>query len=184
MVVSPLDKPFSCEKGGIVGTGSARRSGQLMEMYENIECHGLRGNVPTRLRKMEEGEYDAIVLAAAGLNRLGIGKEHYSLHYLNPMEFIPAAAQGIIAVEGKMGSKVSEMLKKISHKETEISFKAERLVLRLMGADCHEAVGVYSFIEGEEIFISGFLGTSGIKSVKGKTKDWERVARSLAEELI
>ncbi len=184
VIVSRLDKAFSCEDGGIVGTGSARRSGQLMKAYEKIECRGLRGNVPTRLKKMENGEFDAVVLAAAGLNRLNIGSDMYFFQHLDPCEFIPAAAQGIIAVEGKADSPVYDVIKKISHNETEISFKTERLVLNLIGADCHEAVGIYSFIENEDIFIYGFLGNSGIKAVRGKVKEWESLARALAEELI
>ena len=115
----------------IIGTGSPRRQVQIME-HGDVECRLLRGNVDTRLEKLYQGEYDGIILAAAGLNRLGLFNDpRFSFEFLEPEMFLPAGGQGIIAVEAKKGSEVLKILKKLNDKEAERALFAERKVLRL-----------------------------------------------------
>lgn len=130
----------------VIGTSSLRRQFQI-EQYYKAECRSLRGNVPTRLEKLKSGEFDGIILAAAGLKRLGLTEEK-GLHYrvFTTEEFVPAAGQGILAVEGRLQDELSEIIAKINDKETEVSLKAERRVLEKLNAGCHEAIGVYSDI--------------------------------------
>ncbi|MDD3569977.1 MAG: hydroxymethylbilane synthase [Lachnospiraceae bacterium] len=185
VLITSENQPFNPNKLSTVGTGSLRRSQQLEEMYPNVKCVPLRGNVPTRLKKLTDNEFDAIVLAAAGLDRLGITPNNgYIFQHLNPSTFVPAAAQGIIAVEGKPNSEVSAIVEKINHAPTNISFNCEREVLSLLGADCHQSVGVYSYIENETFTISGFIGISGVKTVTMPLSQAKNAATKLAGELL
>ena len=185
VLITRENEPFNPNKLSTVGTGSLRRSQQLEGMYPNVKCVPLRGNVPTRLKKLTHNEFDAIVLAAAGLDRLGITQDNgYIFQHLNPSTFVPAAAQGIIAVEGKPNTEISAIVEKINHTPTNISFTWEREVLSLLGADCHQSVGVYSYIENESFTISGFIGNSGIKTVTMPLSQGKNAAKQLAGELL
>ncbi|MGE4215204.1 MAG: hydroxymethylbilane synthase [Anaerotignaceae bacterium] len=185
VLIAPANEPFDPNKFSTVGTGSLRRGQQLEAMYPNIKCVPLRGNVPTRLKKLLEKEFDAIVLAAAGLDRLGITPDNgYNFQHLNPSTFIPAAAQGIIAVEGKSDSPIAKIVEKINHTPTNICFNCEREVLSLLGADCHQSVGVYSYIDHGNITISAFIGNSGIKTITMPLADAKKAATQLAGELL
>ena len=122
----------------IIGTGSPRRQVQIME-HGDVECRLLRGNVDTRLEKLYQGEYDGIILAAAGLNRLGLFNDpRFSFEFLEPEMFLPAGGQGIIAVEAKKGSEVLKILKKLNDKEAERALFAERKVLYRSGRRVRE----------------------------------------------
>lgn len=185
VLITREKQPFNPNKLSTVGTGSLRRSQQLETMYPNVKCVPLRGNVPTRLKKLTANEFDAIVLAAAGLDRLGITPNNgYIFQNLNPVTFVPAAAQGIIAVEGKPNTEISAIVEKINHAPTNISFNCEREVLSLLGADCHQSVGVYSYIENEMFTISGFIGNSGVKTVTMPLSQAKNAATQLAGELL
>lgn len=126
--------------GAVIGTGSKRREFQLKRLRPDIRVAGIRGNVDTRIRKMEEEKLDGIVLAAAGLRRLGM--EDRITQYLEPEEMIPAPAQGILALEIRQGDqKLLEMLNRLSDEETDAAAKAERGFLQQMGGSCHIPVG-------------------------------------------
>jgi len=144
-------------KGAIVSTGSVRRSRIIKWKRPDIDIKDMRGNVPTRLKKLQTGEYgDATVLAQAGLNRLGIydeKKETLELEgrvfggfQLPVGEFIPAAGQGAIAIEALSDDPVLEIISKINHQETEECIAVERDFLRLLGAGCDTPVGIYASI--------------------------------------
>ena len=129
-----------------IGTGSRRRQMLAGELWENCICTDIRGNVDTRLRKLQEGGYDGIILAKAGLDRLGIGfgqESAFDFYPLPPEQFLPAACQGIIAVEAVQGSAAAKMCEKITDKETEMAFAVEREVLTQLSADCSEAVAAW-----------------------------------------
>lgn len=127
-------------KGAIIGTGSRRREFQLKRLRPDLKVVNIRGNVDTRLRKMEEEKLDGIILAAAGLHRLGM--QDRITRYLEPEEMIPAPAQGILALEIRDGDEmVSRMLDALSDEETVKAMEAERGFLRQIGGDCHVPVG-------------------------------------------
>lgn len=129
-----------------VGTGSRRRQLLAAKVWENVICEEIRGNVDTRLRKLHEGGYDGIILAKAGLDRLGSNPEWeraFDFHPLSPEVFVPAACQGILAVEAVQGSAAAEICKEISDAETELCYVVEREALAQLSADCSEAAAAW-----------------------------------------
>lgn len=129
-----------------IGSGSRRRQMLAGQVWENVICADIRGNVDTRLRKLQEGSFDGILLAKAGLDRLGIGSNRediFDFYPLSPELFLPAACQGIIAIEAVEGSAAAEVCKNITDKETEISYLVEREVLLQLSADCSEAAAAW-----------------------------------------
>lgn len=134
----------------VIGTSSLRRQAQIQQEFQDALCQTLRGNVNTRLKKLEEGMYDGILLAAAGLRRLGLEKEEkFHYHVLDIDRMIPAGGQGIIAVEGRKDSRFLGLLESITHESTRIELELERKALRLLEAGCHEPVGVFTRVERE-----------------------------------
>lgn len=157
------------KKGAKVGTSSVRRAKQILYLRPDLEVIDLRGNVPTRVRKLAEQDgYDAILLAEAGLVRLGFipenapdGEEQVKdfpgvfCTRLAESEFYPAAGQGAIGLEIRQGDEVAlAYAKSICHRETWIKITAEREFLRLLDGGCHTPVGVYSHLDGDKISIS------------------------------
>lgn len=184
-----------------IGTSSLRRKIQIEELGEKlwpgqtVVCENLRGNVLTRLDKLEQGLYDGIILAAAGLERLDIGNQRpgrYQFHYLSPEEMIPAGGQGILAVEGRKGEAVNEIARAVSDPEAMEALWAERLVLKLLGSGCHEPVGAYCQREGNRLHMTGIYERDGArrreeiwefdKETGGSC--WEQAARRLADRLL
>lgn len=152
----------------IIGTGSPRREFLIKKIYPEAECRLLRGNVPTRLEKLKSGEYDAIILAAAGIKRLGLDHEEcFDYIKLPPDSFIPAGGQGIIALQVRKDHRLFTSLEKLVHRRTQTALDAERLVLRKTGAGCHEATGVHAFSsalrteEEETLTVKYFLFRNG-----------------------
>lgn len=167
----------------VIGTSSLRRQVQIMERQECV-CKLLRGNVNTRLGKLAAGEYDGILLAAAGLKRLGLLEEpELSYEFLSPLEFIPSGGQAVIAVEGRKNSEFGELFYKIDHAPSRLSLAAEREVLKILEAGCNQAVGVYSFVEQGTFFLKLMKETeSGIcrLDISGRPEDSLDLARELA----
>lgn len=127
----------------VIGTGSLRRQFQLKAMYPHAQCISIRGNVPTRLQKIRDGECDGVVLAAAGLERLGLLEEKdFEYRYFSTEEMVPAGGQGIIAIEGRMNDEITELVRSISNPDAMQELETERRILQLLEAGCHEAIGV------------------------------------------
>lgn len=129
-----------------IGTGSRRRQLLAAKVWENVVCVEIRGNVDTRLRKLREGGYDGIILAKAGLDRLGSNpawESAFDFHVLSPEVFLPAACQGILAVEAVQGSVAAGICKEISDAETELCYVVEREALAQLSADCSEAAAAW-----------------------------------------
>ncbi len=142
--------------GSIVGTSSYRREFQLKKIRKDLNFKLIRGNVDTRIKKLKNGEYDAIVLSKAGLISLNLEKE--ITYEFSNKELIPCAGQGTIAIQcRKDDHKMIEFLKKINHDETSIGVKAEREVLKVLDGDCETAVGAISKIQNNKITIKGEL---------------------------
>ena len=142
--------------GSRVGTTSLRRRVQLLELRPDLEIVPLRGNVDTRLRKCREGVVDAIVLARAGLNRLGLSG--VATEVLEPERFLPAVGQGALAVEQRSGDEaVSSLLARVAHEETKLCVLAERGVLAAVSGDCQTPVAAYAVRRGSELWLRGLL---------------------------
>lgn len=132
--------------GAVIGTGSLRRAVELRKLRPDIQVVDIRGNVDTRLRKMEEQQLDGLVLAAAGLKRLNM--EDRITCYLEPEQMLPAPAQGILALEYALdNNEIAEMLNALSDEETDRAGTAERAFLREMGGDCQIPVGAFCAVE-------------------------------------
>lgn len=188
----------------VVGTSSLRRKIQIEALGKKLwgvpaVCENLRGNVQTRLKKLLEGQYDAIILAAAGLKRLEILTEadretevqvpekNLCFRYLDWDEMIPAGCQGILAVEGRKGDEINEAARRICDPDTLLSFQVERRILRLLNAGCHEPIGVCSQIKDGKLTVRGiYQGESG-KTVsafwEGAVCDWKEAAKAVADTL-
>ncbi|MBP7321177.1 MAG: hydroxymethylbilane synthase [Lachnospiraceae bacterium] len=166
-----------------IGTGSLRRSIQLNSFFPKAQIVEIRGNVPTRLEKLNKGEYDAVVLAAAGLKRLGIyQKEEYNFQFFSCDSFVPAGGQGIIAIEGRKGASQNDYIKAITHEKSMICLEAEREVLKILEAGCHEPIGVYGLLIGTTMslrMMCAYNSRVNISSVSGKLFEGKELARKL-----
>jgi len=142
--------------GTTIGTSSLRRIAQLYMLRNDIKCVPLRGNVETRVRKVMEGHVDAIVIACAGLNRLGLSDKISAV--LAPKEFIPAPAQGALAVQIRADdAELANLVKQIDDKNSRIAAETERRVLETMHGGCSIPLGVYSQIQNDEITIDAII---------------------------
>lgn len=138
-------KALSVKKNAIIGTSSARRKSQAIRMREDIELKDLRGNVPTRVEKLRQGKYDAIILATAGLKRLKLDLSEFEAIELDIRNFIPAPAQGVLALQiREKDNALAEALKVLNHPAVATAIKIERDVLRLMQGGCQLPLGVYA----------------------------------------
>lgn len=136
----------------IIGTGSPRRICEYLAIDENVEFKSLRGNIDTRLGKLESGEYDSIILARAALDRLNIDLSPYDVYEFSSEEMIPAACQGIIAIECRSDDEeIVRLLEEVSDLETKRRFDLERSVFCKLKADCKSALGVHAKIEGDSV---------------------------------
>jgi len=139
-----INNTLSLPENAKVGTSSARRKAMLLDLCPSASTHDLRGNVPTRLRKLKEGDLDAILLAAAGLIRLELDLSEFQVLKLHPKEFIPAPAQGVVAYQVREDDlDLRRVLKKIHHPEVAECTNVERKVLNMMEGGCHMPLGVY-----------------------------------------
>lgn len=152
--VSPLDVLVTREEGlapgSVVGTSSLRRRAQVIRWRPDVRVQDLRGNVDTRLRKLEEGQVDALVLAAAGLLRLGVVPEHSAP--MSVAEMVPAPGQGCLAVQARWGDEGTlEALAPLDHAESRAELKAERSLMRLLGGGCALPLGAHATAEIDRI---------------------------------
>lgn len=145
----PLDE---LPKGAKVGSSSVRRRALLLNRRPDLSVVDLRGNVGTRIRKWKEGEYDAIVLARAGMLRLGLEEQGFSL---NPEEFVPAVGQGAIAIVCAEGSGHLDVLRKLEDPKTRAEVDAERYILRALGGGCSVPLGILARKEGDCMHVRG-----------------------------
>ena len=137
-------KKFSLKENAIVGTSSARRKSQLLAFRPDVELKDLRGNVPTRIKKLSEKQYDAILIAAAGVSRLDINLDEFHSEKLSPYEFVPAPAQGVLAWQIKeSNNKLLDVIDKINDLDVLIKTNIERRVLNLFDGGCQLPLGVY-----------------------------------------
>ena len=149
--------------GSVVGTSSLRRELQIKEINPQVQIKLLRGNVQTRLRKLKEGQYDGIILAAAGIERLGYeNEEEFHYEYLEPGTFLPAAGQGILAVESRTDDEeTAEMLAAIHDAEAACLLAAERSFLKTIGGSCNAPAAAYCRKEGGRFLMDAMFVKDG-----------------------
>lgn len=166
------------------GCSSIRRKMQFNQMYPDIEVRAVRGNVLTRLEKLDSGQYGALILAEAGLKRLNLSDRIF--RRFSPDEIVSASGQGIIAVQSRKGEYTS-LLTAINDENSAVCAEAERFFSKLVGGDCSAPVGCYACTDGSSITIHGFSGIDGTvrkSSIQGNAKDYLSLTEKLALELI
>lgn len=147
-------KVWNLKENAIVGTSSARRKSQVLRFRDDVQIRDLRGNVPTRIQKLRDNQYDAILLAKAGVDRLEIDLSEFEVFVMDPTEFVPAPAQGVLALQiRESDTALFETLQKMNHSEVQKRIAVERKVLNLMQGGCQLPLGVYCD-ENEIVYVS------------------------------
>ncbi|MFL6213780.1 MAG: hydroxymethylbilane synthase [Blastocatellia bacterium] len=172
----------------LVGTSSLRRQSQIRAVRPDLRLEPIRGNVDTRLRKLDDGEFDAIILAAAGLHRLGFGgriTEHLDMELV-----LPAVGQGALAIETRSDdAAVNEIVSKLNHKATQLACRAERAFLQGLGGGCLVPIAAHAEIDDTTLTLKGLVAsTDGSEAVRGNvagpSQEAERLGHQLADALI
>ncbi len=175
-------------EGAKVGTSSLRRKSQLGLIRKDLLINDLRGNVGTRLRKLDEGQYDAIILAAAGLNRLDLSDRIAS--YFDPADMLPAVGQGAVGIElRESDSELLEALSFLIDETTAVTVTAERAYLNRLEGGCQVPIGAFAVLDGDQINITGLVASVDGSQVlreedSGKAADAKGLGVKLAEEIL
>ncbi|GDX07993.1 hydroxymethylbilane synthase [Buttiauxella sp. A111] len=174
--------------GSVVGTSSLRRQCQIAERRPDLVIRSLRGNVGTRLGKLDNGDYDAIILAVAGLNRLELQSR---IRYALPAEVsLPAVGQGAVGIECRLDDiRTQELLESLNHEETAIRVRAERAMNMRLEGGCQVPIGSYAELSNGELWLRALVGAPDGSILvrgerRGKPEDAEAMGVSLAEELL
>jgi hydroxymethylbilane synthase len=172
----------------VVATGSLRRKAQLLHLRPDICVTELRGNVPTRIKKFLESEWDAIILARAGVERLGLKK--YISTYISTKEILPAVGQGALGIEISSDNNITEeILRSIHDEPTFIAAKAERSFLKTLKGGCQVPIGAYAQLKTNGLLLDGVIGSldgtiTFRKELRGSKKEPEKLGKQLAKDLI
>ncbi|HHI5411443.1 TPA: hydroxymethylbilane synthase [Vibrio metoecus] len=174
--------------GAVVGTCSLRRQCQLKSARPDLVIKELRGNVGTRLSKLDAGEYDAIILAAAGLKRLGL--ESRIRNFIEPEQSLPAVGQGAVGIECRLDDqRVRELLAPLNHTDTADRVRCERAMNLTLQGGCQVPIGSYALLEGDHIWLRALVGEpNGSQIVRGEIRgprsEAEQLGITLAEQLL
>ncbi|HWS55655.1 MAG TPA: hydroxymethylbilane synthase [Pyrinomonadaceae bacterium] len=174
--------------GAVVGTSSLRRIAQLRHLRPDVAVKDLRGNVDTRLRKLDGGEYDALILASAGLRRLGFAGRISAA--IDAREMLPAVGQGALGVETRAdAAETNALVSRLDHRETRAAVVAERALLRHLGGGCQVPIAAHARVEGEALRLTGLVaslsGDALIRdAMEGAAGDAERLGHTLAARLL
>jgi hydroxymethylbilane synthase len=177
----------SLPAGARVGTSSLRRSAQLLALRPDVQAVSIRGNVDTRLRKLKEGQYDAILLAAAGLRRLGLEAE--IAYCFDPAEICPAPAQGALGIQTREEGEARAVCAALNHEPSARAVACERTVLAELGGGCQLPVGAFAAFQKNQIYCVAVVASpDGTRVVRGEAKGPldhpEQVGRNLASQLL
>ncbi len=160
-------------ENSVVGTSSLRREFQLKKIRKDLDCRLIRGNVDTRIKKLNENLYDAIILSYAGIKSLGLN--HNISQIFSTSEIIPSVGQGVIAIQcRKNDNEIINLLNKINHKPTHICIEAERNVLKILEGDCETAIGAFAKIYENQIILEAELF-----SLDGKQRYYFKTSKNL-----
>lgn len=168
-----------------IGTSSRRRASQLKLLRPDLEIVPIRGNVQTRIDKIEKLGLHGTILAAAGLKRLQM--EHVIAEYFNPQDLVPAVGQGALGIEIKSGSTYIKYIENMDDKFTRICVEAERSFMRELKGDCHSTIGAYAEISGSDMNIVGIFEVNGKvvkKDIVGNVEDYINLGKKLAEKIM
>lgn len=183
-ILSLLDAPA----GAVIGTSSLRRQSQLLALRPDLEVTFLRGNVNTRLKKLDSGEYDAIILAAAGLKRLQMSERITS--FISPETILPAGGQGAVGIECRVDDRATQaLLAPLHHQLTAEAVTAERAMNKKLEGGCQVPIGCFALHEGSTLWLRGLVaepeGTRVIRDeVRGDASRAEALGVSLANKLL
>ncbi|SET69790.1 hydroxymethylbilane synthase [Oceanobacillus limi] len=173
--------------GAIVGTSSLRRGAQILAERPDVTIKWIRGNIETRIRKLDEEDYDAIILAVSGLKRVGLSEELIT-EYLEPEVCVPAVGQGALAIECREDDKeLRDLLAKINDDHTTRTVRAERTFLHLLEGGCQVPIGGYAYLDGEDVVLTALVGTPDGKTILKEVvrgNDPEQVGEIAAKKLI
>ncbi len=175
-------------RGANIGTSSLRRQAQLMNIRPDFVIHQLRGNVDTRLRKLKEGQYDAIILAAAGVKRLGLAENITEL--IAPEISLPAIGQGALGIECRVDDReLNDMISFFNHPDTRVAVTGERALLRRLEGGCQVPIACYGQVRGENLHLTGLVGSVDGKriikdKIEGPAGSAEKLGVTLAEKLL
>ncbi|WP_148089794.1 hydroxymethylbilane synthase [Aeromonas enteropelogenes] len=175
-------------QGAVVGTSSLRRQCQLRAARPDLVIRDLRGNVNTRLAKLDAGEYDAIILAAAGLKRLEM--DHRITAFIEPEQSLPANGQGAVGIECRLDDhELHALLAPLEHSETRARVLTERAMNRALQGGCQVPIGAYALVAGEQIWLRGLVGSpDGTRvirdEIRGAVSDGEALGEQLAQRLL
>lgn len=178
----------SLPAGSIVGTSSLRRQSQLQARFPHLKIESLRGNLQTRLRKLDEGQYAAIILAAAGLIRLELGNR--IRQFIAPEHSIPAVGQGALGIEISANRPdLIAVLAPLNHPDTQACVEAERGMSRTLAGSCTVPLGAYAVCEADNIRITGFVASVDgkqmlVETAVGSRNEAEILGKTLAQQLI
>ena len=170
--------------GATVGTSSARRAGLLAALYPRLRAVPIRGNVDTRLRKLDAGEVDALVLACAGIDRLGLGGR--LAQRLNPLQFVPSPAQGAVALEAVTGSAPAHACEPVDDRVTRLAVTAERAVLSALGGGCLLPLGAWARVEaGRLVLVAALVAEGSIRrgEAEGSLENPQALGEAVAARL-
>lgn len=179
-------KRFS--KKAIIATGSLRRKAQLLYIRKDLKIVDLRGNINTRIKKFLESDWEAMILARAGVERLDL--DEYISSIIDVKEIVPAVGQGALAIETKIdSSELQPILKKINHEQTEIETRAERAFLKRLGGGCKTPIAAYAKIKNNKLFIDGLASSPDGKqyfrsATAGNINNPEKIGINLAESVL
>jgi hydroxymethylbilane synthase len=175
-------------KGANVGTSSLRRQAQLMSVRPDFVIHQLRGNVDTRLRKLKEGQYDAIILAAAGVKRLGLA-ENVS-EYIDPEISLPAIGQGALGIECRVDDReLNDLIAFFNHADSRTCVTGERALLRRLEGGCQVPIACYGQMKEGKLKLTGLVGSVDGKriikdTIEGEPGNADKLGVALAEKLL
>lgn len=178
--------PFNeLKKGAKIGTSSIRRMALLKSMRSDLEIVPIRGNVQTRLQKMNDEGLDGIILASAGLKRLG--EEKIITDYFDPTIFLPAIGQGALGIECLKDGVNKDYFKKLDNIDVRIEVEAERSFMKALNGDCHSLIGAYTKIKGNNLYMLGTYMVNGEivkKDIYGKIEDNIELGKELAKKIL
>ena len=178
------EKVWNLKENAIVGTSSARRKSQVLRFRDDVQIRDLRGNVPTRIQKLRDKQYDAILLAKAGVDRLEIDLSEFDVFVMDPTEFVPAPAQGVLALQIRASdTALFETLQHMNHPEVQKRIAVERKVLNLMQGGCQLPLGVYCD-ENDIVYVSYSSNwENGSNWYEYSTDNLEDLAEIIVEDL-
>ena len=189
VLISRDNRPFSeLPRNARIGTSSLRRQSQLRDLRPDLKFTNLRGNLDTRLKKVEGGDCDALVVAAAGIHRLGF-KDRIT-EYFSPQQICPAVGQGVIAIEIRENEEeIVQKVRTLDHEGTRITTQAERAFLRKLGGGCQTPIAAYGTLQNGKIHLQGIVADQNGERLMRATADGpapspEELGIQLAEDLL